>query len=70
MPTTTASASKLFEPLRTAAPAALNSAASSRPCRAIQMLCQTSITTASINTPALKSSCPAPSNSADKAPAK
>src|SRR5579863_6764042 len=45
------------------------SAASSRPCRDIQTLCQPSISTAKPRMAALNSSCPLPPNSCDKAPA-
>src|SRR5258708_6970048 len=66
-PTTTASASNDFEPSTTARPAARNSPASSRPCRAIQTLCQVSVTTATQRITALNSPCPIPANKFDNA---
>src|SRR5437868_1462805 len=65
-----ASASSDFDPSTTALPASRNSPASSAPWRAIQTLCQVSITTATIRIAALNSSCPMPANRFDKAPAK
>ena len=44
--------------------------ATSRPWLAIQMLCQPSMTTATDNTPALKTSWPLPGKASDRAPAK
>src|SRR5260370_23917647 len=44
--------------------------ATSRPCLAIQMLCQPSMMTAIDNMPALKTSWPLPEKASDKAPAK
>src|SRR3954451_23368804 len=62
------SAASDFEPCATASPAARISPAISRPCRAIQTLCQVSITTASPRIAALNSSWAAPSNASDSFP--
>src|SRR5580704_5426335 len=62
------SAASDFEPAATASPAARNSAAISRPCRAIQTLCQVSMMTAKPRMEALKISWPLPPNSSDKPP--
>src|SRR6516162_1918508 len=69
MPTTTASANSGLLPSATAWPIARISTAISRPWRAIQTLCQVSITTATPRMAALNSSWPMPSNSCDNAPA-
>src|ERR1700692_2085482 len=66
--TTTPSAASDFEPSTTASPAARNSAAISRPCRAIQTLCQVSINTAKPRMEGLKISWPLPPNNSDKPP--
>src|SRR6202030_1725850 len=66
--TTAPSAASDFEPATTASPAARNSAAISRPWRAIQTLCQVSINTAKPRMEALKISWPLPPNSSDRPP--
>src|SRR5690348_11650879 len=70
MPTTTARAMSGRLPLATSRPTARISAAISRPCWAIQVLCQASMTTARPSTAALNTSCPPPSNKAEMREAK
>src|SRR4051812_9840936 len=67
MPTTIASPASVPPPAATAWPALFISAASSRPWRAIQMLCQASMTTATMRIAALKSSWPTPAKADDSA---
>src|SRR5689334_4186262 len=52
------------EPLVTFAPVSRSSCASTRPCDFIQIWCQPNMSAASIRTPALKYSCPAPAKAA------
>ena len=66
---TMASPASVFDPATTASPAARISAASARPWRAIQTLCQVSMTTATPRIAALNSSWPVPAKVADSAPA-
>src|SRR5271166_2586092 len=56
-------------PVRTASPTCFTCAASSRPWLAIQTLCQTSMTTATMRIEALKISCPIPASALAIAPA-
>ena len=67
---TTPSARTEREPVRTASPTRLTSAASSRPWLAIQTLCQISMATAIGRIEALKISCPTPAKASAIAPAK